>query len=282
MMSQRSVLKLADSARGHYLAAAAAACALVLFWYMGMERGPRAPEDSDALHRVRNVSLDDIRRTGQVAPAFVDRFDVDLSAGPPDERKQAFFRVAMPLVARENDRIRAERTVILEKPDDIPNDLYERYGVKPGDIGALKQRVDVVPASLVLAQAAVESGWGTSRFARHGNNLFGMRTYDPDAPGLAPEKAVGFKVMQFDSLGQGVAAYMLNLNRHAAYTHLRDARAAMRQSGKPATGLALTGLLTAYSEIPEQYGRMLRDVIQSEKLQQIRFEWNRNRFHSNL
>ncbi|MEX2615774.1 MAG: glucosaminidase domain-containing protein [Alphaproteobacteria bacterium] len=258
-------MRFRKSGRPAFLAAVLA-CAFMLYWYTGVERGLRAPEDSMALHRVRDVSLDDIRRTGQVAPAFVDRFDVDLSVVPANERKQAFFRVAMPLVARENDRIRAERKVVLEKPDDIPLDLYERYGVKPGDIGALKQRVDVVPASLVLAQAAVESGWGTSRFARHGNNLFGMRTYDPDAPGLAPEKAVGFRVMQFESLGHGVAAYMLNLNRHDAYTQFRQARAAMRLSGKPATGLALTGLLTAYSEIPEQYGGILRNVIQAEKL----------------
>ncbi len=267
MMLQRSVAKFLTVDRRLYLGGAAVlACAFVLYWFTGFERGLRAPEDSTALHRVRDVSLDDIRKTGRVAPAFVDRLDVDLAGIPAAERKQAFFRVAMPLVARENDRIRAERKTILEKPDDIPGDIYERYGVKPGDLAVLKRRVDIVPASLVLAQAAVESGWGTSRFARNGNNLFGMRTYNPDAPGLVPEKATGFKVMQFDSLGHGVAAYMLNLNTHEAYTKLRHARAASRRAGRPATGLDLTALLTGYSEIPEKYGSMLRNVIQSEKL----------------
>jgi Bax protein len=267
MMLQRNVSKFLKTGRRIHIAAAAALlCVIALSGYMAFDRGPRAPEDSAALHRVRDVSLDDIRKTRLVAPAFVDRFDVDLSAIPADARKQAFFKVAMPLVARENDRIRAERRVVLEKPDDIPTDLYERYGVEPGDVATLKRRVDIVPASLVLAQAAVESGWGTSRFARHGNNLFGMRTYDPDAPGIVPEKASGFKVMQFDSLGHGVAAYMHNLNTHDAYSKLRHVRAAIRESGKSATGMSLTELLTGYSEIPERYGRMLRTVIRAEKL----------------
>ena len=102
MMLQRSVAKFLTVDRRLYLGGAAVlACAFVLYWFTGFERGLRAPEDSTALHRVRDVSLDDIRKTGRVAPAFVDRLDVDLAGIPAAERKQAFFRVAMPLVARE-------------------------------------------------------------------------------------------------------------------------------------------------------------------------------------
>lgn len=267
MMLQRSVKRFLAAGSWRYLAGAAVLVgAFALYWSFGFDRGLRDPADSLALHHVRDVSLEDVRRTGRVAPAFVERLDVDLSAVPADDRKQAFFRVAMPLVARENDRIRAERKVVLEKPDDIPGDLYERYGVTPGDIAVLKRRVDIIPASLVLAQAAVESGWGTSRFALQGNNLFGMRTYDEDVPGIEPKGATGFKVMRFDSLGHGVAAYMRNLNTHEAYTALRRARAVGRSAGSPPAGLDLAGLLTGYSEIPEKYGRILRGVIAAENL----------------
>ncbi|MBL6953191.1 MAG: glucosaminidase domain-containing protein [Alphaproteobacteria bacterium] len=243
--------------------------AAALIWFFGIDRGGlKPPEDSAALKRVRAVSLTNIRRTGQVRPAFVDRIDVDLATFTAAERKQNFFRMILPLVARENDRIRAERKILAGKPDAVPEALYKRYGVTPGELEILRPRVDIIPASLVLAQAALESGWGTSRFALHGNNLFGMRHYDPDAPGLVPSAAAtaGFKLMLFDNLGDSVAAYMRNLNSHDAYRKLRAARAAMRRAGKRATGADLTVWLMNYSEIPEEYGEMLRMLIAREKL----------------
>ena len=108
MMLQRSVKRFLAAGSWRYLAGAAVLVgAFALYWSFGFDRGLRDPADSLALHHVRDVSLEDVRRTGRVAPAFVERLDVDLSAVPADDRKQAFFRVAMPLVARENDRIRA-------------------------------------------------------------------------------------------------------------------------------------------------------------------------------
>lgn len=240
---------------------------VVLLLFFGIDYGGlRTPEDSAALKRVHAVSLAKVRQTGTVPAAYVSRIDVDLAPLPTAERKQAFFRIVMPLVARENGRIRAERKTAQKDAGAIPDALFKRYDVSPGDVQTLRRRVDVIPASLVLAQAALESGWGTSRFALDGNNLFGMRTYDQDAPGLAPAAAKGFKVMHFDSLGNGVAAYMLNLNTHFAYKKLRNARAELRSAGKPVTGVDLTAWLTNYSEIPEKYGQMLRGLIAREKL----------------
>jgi Bax protein len=246
-------------------AALAVCCAALWYWGFGRE-AILPPGQSAALERVRDVSLREARRTGRVAPAFVDRLDVDLSSFSPEDRKSAFFRLIMPLVARENDRIRSERRTLLDKPAGVPKSLYERYRVEPGDTETLRRRVDIIPASLVLAQAAVESGWGTSRFALQGNNLFGMRSYDKGSDGLEPQAAKGFKVMRFDTLGQGVAAYMRNLNSHEAYRGFREARAALRRADKAVTGTALTGLLTSYSEIPEKYGDMLRTLIAAERL----------------
>ncbi len=249
------------------VAVAGLAVAVILFWWLGIDReGLSPPEDSAALHRVQAVSLQDVRRTGQVPAAFVERIDVDLAAFTAAQRKQAFFRLILPLVARENDRIRAERKMLRNGPGAVPAALYERYHVKPGDAEMLRRRVDIIPASLVLAQAALESGWGTSRFALSGRNLFGMRDYAEDAPGLVPAGATGFKVMGFDTLGDGVAAYMRNLNTHNAYRQLRKARAAMRKAGRRPDGPGLTVWLTNYSEIPENYGRMLRTLIVQENL----------------
>ncbi|MDA1100230.1 MAG: glucosaminidase domain-containing protein [Proteobacteria bacterium] len=249
------------------MAGFAVVVAIALSWFFGIDRGGlKAPVDSAALSRVRAVSLVEVRKTGQVPPVFADRIDIDLSAFAAPERKQIFFRVILPLVARESDRIRAERKVLVDKPGSVPDGLYERYGVALGDLERLRRRVDIIPASLVLAQAALESGWGTSRFALDGNNLFGMRHYNMAAPGLVPAAATGFKVTRFDSLGDGVAAYMHNLNTHAAYRQLRISRAAMRRAGKPLTGPDLTAWLTNYSEIPDKYGRVLRALIVREKL----------------
>lgn len=243
------------------------AIVVILLLFFGIDYGGlKTPEDSAALKKVRAVSLAEVRQTGTVPAAYVDRIDVDLSPLPTDERKQVFFRIVMPLVARENGRIRAERKTAMKDVGAIPDALFKRYDVPPGDLEALRRRVDTIPTSLVLAQAALESGWGTSRFALDGNNLFGMRTYNEDTPGLAPAAAKGFKVMRFDSLGNGVAAYMLNLNTHFAYKQFRKTRAELRSTGKPVTGVDLTDWLTKYSEIPEKYGRMLRGLIAREKL----------------
>jgi Bax protein len=172
----------------------------------------------------------------------------------------------LPIIASQNDKIRAERQKITDDPADAPHALYEKYDVEVGDVDGLLKRVDVIPASLVLAKAALESGWGSSRFARKGNNFFGMRTYDDDVPGIAPKGATGFKVIKYNSINLGVRMYMQNINKHSAYAKLREARAAARDKGNLPSGLALTGFLTAYSEIPEEYGNRLRSLINANDL----------------
>lgn len=212
----------------------------------------------------------DLEQVGQtkLAPGvFIKSLDVDLNRiKDVNEKKATFFKIMLPIIVAQNDNIRAERKKITDDPADAPRSLYDKYDVKVGDVDALLKRVDIIPASLVLAKAALESGWGSSRFARKGNNFFGMRTYDDDVPGIAPKKAEGFKVIKYKSINHGVRMYMLNLNTHSAYAKLRDARAATRDAGKEPDGMVLTTHLTAYSEIPEEYGGRLRSLISSNKL----------------
>jgi len=237
----------------------------------GVHLKPLTVKDIDA---ALDYSLGEVARTKRVPRLFIGSLEVDLGRiRDVNEKKRTFFRIMLPIIARENDRIRAARARIVAAADDDDDeiaDLYEAYKVEPGQRARLLRRVDVVPASLALAQAAVESGWGTSRFARHGNNFFGMRTYDDDAPGIAPKQAEGFKVSAYPNIAASVRAYMKNLNTHAAYAAFRRERIRHRHGDGRISGLALAGLLTSYSEIPEKYGAHLRAVINRDRLQ--RFE----------
>ncbi|HOP17854.1 MAG TPA: glucosaminidase domain-containing protein, partial [Gammaproteobacteria bacterium] len=132
----------------------------------------------------------------------------------------------------------------------------------------LISRVDSVPASLALAQAANESAWGKSRFAREGNNLFGIWTYDEDK-GIVPlRRAPGKKhlVRKFDSIGDSVRYYLHTLNSHPAYASLREIRAGMRANGQALDALMLAGGLTNYSARGEQYVELIRDMIRRFEL----------------
>ncbi len=225
------------------------------------------PLVAEEIHRALGYPLDDAARKKAVPALFIDTIDVNLNRiRNVDDKKTTFFRIMLPHIARENDRIRAERARIESAPDDVPASLFEKYDVEDGDVKELLRRVDVVPASLVLAQAALESGWGTSRFARKGNNYFGMRTYNEDVKGLEPKEAEGFKVIKFKDIGASVRSYMKNLNTHAAYKNFRRHRAEQRAAGGIPKGRGLTNYLTAYSEIPEKYGARLRRMMDRNKL----------------
>ena len=140
------------------------------------------------------------------------------------------------------------------------------FYVEDGDLGELLARVDAIPPSLVLAQAAQESGWGTSRFAHEGNALFGQRTWKEGA-GLDPEGLddPGFEIQAFNGLKDSVFAYLVNLNRHEAYRHLREMRAQMRADGTDLDGMTLAAGLDEYAEEPDYIGK-IRALISANNL----------------
>jgi len=200
-------------------------------------------------------------------------------------KKRIFFRAMAPLALRSNELIRAEREQLLELPDAAAlsdeqrewlTGLAEDYGLaapegeeaeSPDAWDALKDelalRVDEVPVSLVLAQAANESGWGTSRFASQGNALFGQWAFG--GSGMLPEEqrsSLGdYRVAAFESPLLSVAAYMRNLNTHAAYEQLRDLRAEVRAAGDEPRGYDLAAGLDRYSERGQDYVDELRSMI---------------------
>jgi Bax protein len=201
-------------------------------------------------------------------------------------RKLTFLRALLPLVLAANERVAQDRAYLLDlsaglEPGTEPDagdrrrlkSLAQAYRVgAPADIPAialierLLPRVDIVPPSLALAQAAVESAWGTSRFAREGNALFGQSSWSED--GMAPlgHEVAPYRIAAFATLADCVAAYVANLNSHPAYDGFRRLRAAQRQAGQTPDGRALAATLHAYAETGERYIRTLRAVIDDNDL----------------
>lgn len=205
--------------------------------------------------------------TGMRSSASLPDFRA-FEAGP--ERKSQFFQYVEPLIEAENATVLSDRARLVEIADkDAPGwldrlwleDLAEDYGLEPAEldtdalIDALLRRVDAVPESLALAQAAKESGWGTSRFAREGNNLFGEWCYR-EGCGLVPRSRPDDKVHEveaFDSPRESVASYVRNINTHRAYRELRRERARLREAGRPLSGIELADQLARYSERGDAY-----------------------------
>ena len=139
------------------------------------------------------------------------------------------------------------------------------------DIDELLRRVDVIPVSLAIAQAAEESGWGTSRFAQTGNALFGQWTVASDI-GIVPEDredGMTHKIKAFDNLAQSVAAYMRNLNTHRAYREFRQKRQGQRQWGEALDGHALASTLLRYSQRGDKYVKSIRTIMNANGLREL-------------
>ena len=130
--------------------------------------------------------------------------------------------------------------------------MADLYGTDPFDVQELLNRMDVVPPSLALAQAAEESGWGTSRFARQGNALFGQYTYNAK-PGIVPAQRDAdrrHRVRSHDNLLAAVRAYVHNLNSHWAYEDFRRKRSRLRRAGETISGYVLAGELRSLFGAP--------------------------------
>jgi Bax protein len=198
-------------------------------------------------------------------------------------KKRLFFRAIGPLALRSNELILADRNRLEEiirsgnYADEQPwlQKLAGQYRLQMDDFSddaalatSLQLRVDIVPPSLVLAPAAEESGWGTSRFAFAGNALFGQWTWGDK--GIRPEgqraNKGDYKIASFDSPLQSVQAHAMNLNTHNAYREFRARRAELRDTGVRISGLALTSALTGYSERGTDYVKSLNSIINFNKL----------------
>ena len=176
----------------------------------------------------------------------------------------------------ENEKILADRkklktlsdkkyTTDLEKQW-IRQKLLE-YKVKKGDLNELLIRIDVIPTSIALAQAAKESGWGTSRFALEGNAIFGQWTWS--GQGIAPldrDSNKKHKILKFPILRASVKAYQNNLNTHKSYLKFREKRSILRGKNKKIVGLELTDTLNNYAQTGSEYTDTLNQIIKQNRL----------------
>ncbi|SHN89456.1 Putative Bax protein [Bathymodiolus heckerae thiotrophic gill symbiont] len=187
-----------------------------------------------------------------------------------NERKQAFFNYLLPAINKQNTRIIQLRHDI--KTDSINQfklkKIYRYYSVTEGDLETLLTRVDVIPASLILAQGAYESNWGRSRFAKHYHNFFGLWCFTKGC-GVVPlerNKEATHEVAKFSSLDKNIEYYMRSINRNSAYDILRKIRKNKRDQKLPVTGIALSEGLENYAEIGYDYVETVQSIIRYNKL----------------
>ena len=229
------------------------------------------------LFKDTDYSLKNIRETKQVKPVKLSLLPKEIkNIQSTKEKKELFLEIILPLVLEENNRIRLDRKKlfsILNKNNNTDQEIrwlnskFKQYGVVKKDLATLKIRMDEVPVSLALAQAAKETGWGTSRFALKGNALFGQWTWSGE--GLKPKNAdegKDHKVMKFHSLQLSVRAYLRNLNTHSSYKNLRKARTELRNQNKPLDSIILSKYLDKYAETGSQYIEVLQKIIEQNNL----------------
>ena len=223
-------------------------------------------------------NLSDVRKKKLVKPVALTLLPDEIKMiENTKKRKDFFIQIVLPLIIKENNNIKLDRKTlfnIINKSNNTPKEIkwlekkYKQYGVKSKDLSTLKIRMDEIPTSLAIAQAAKETGWGTSRFALEGNALFGQWTWSGE--GLKPkdaEKGEGHKVMKFNVLQASVRAYQRNLNTHSTYKEFRKARAEFRDLNKPLDSMELSKYLNKYAETGKQYVEVLQKIITQNKLQ---------------
>jgi len=231
----------------------------------------------EQLFKDTNYSLSEVRRTKKVKPIRLSLLPNEMkSIESSGKRKSLFIKIILPLVLEENNRIIIDRKKlfsILNKnknsKDEIKwlNQKFKQYGVVNKDLATLKVRMDIIPVSLAIAQAAKETGWGTSRFAIEGNALFGQWTWSGE--GIKPAGAdtdATYKVMKFNVLKASVRAYQRNLNTHSSYKKFRFVRAQLRDENKKLDSLKLAEYLDNYAQTGTEYTKVLKQIIQQNQL----------------
>ena len=221
--------------------------------------------------------LGKVRSQKLVKPIYFTQFPRDLDALQSTKlKKETFIKIILPLIVAENEKILADRkklTIVSNKK--YTTDLEKQwirqklleYKVKKGDLNELLIRMDVIPTSIALAQAAKESGWGTSRFALEGNAIFGQWTWS--GQGIAPldrDSNKKHKILKFPILRASVKAYQNNLNTHKSYLKFREKRSSLRKKNKKIIGLELTDTLNNYAQTGSEYTETLNQIIKQNRL----------------
>ena len=224
-----------------------------------------------------NYKLNDVRKNKVAKPVEIGKLPYELKdIQSVKKRKELFIQIILPLVLEENNKILLDRKklfAILNKNNNSKSDnewlnkKFKQYGISNKDLPTLKRRMDIIPPSMAIAQAAKETGWGTSRFALEGNALFGQWTYtDKGIKPAAADAGTTHKVMMFNVLKSSVRAYARNLNTHKSYLKLRYVRAIQRDNIGKLNSLELVEYLDRYAETGKKYTVILKKIIEQNSL----------------
>ena len=221
--------------------------------------------------------LEGVRAGQKVKPIYLTKLPKDIKTlGNTKQKRELFIKIVLPLILKENEKIIEDRKKLFKILGKNFNTVGEKvwlkrrfkeYKIDDKDLAKLKIRMDIIPVSIAIAQAANESGWGTSRFALEGNALFGQWTWSKK--GISPKNKdpnQSHKVLQFQVLKASVKAYKNNLNTHNAYKEFREVRAQLREEKKKIIGLDLIKYLKAYAAIGDKYVVILEDIIRNNSL----------------
>ena len=224
-----------------------------------------------------DYDLNTVRYEKKVQPIYFTQFPKDLDEIQSVKlKKETFIKIVLPLVVAENEKILEDRfklkkitsrKITTDEEKQWLRQKFLEYKVKKGNVEELKIKMDIIPTSIALAQAAKESGWGTSRFALEGNAIFGQWTWN--GQGIAPldrDKSKNHKVLKFPILRASVKAYKNNLNTHKSYIKFRTMRKDLREKNKKITGLILTKTLDNYAQTGSEYTKILEQIINQNKL----------------
>tara|TARA_B100002019_G_C21249317_1_gene590176 strand:+ start:821 stop:1972 length:1152 start_codon:yes stop_codon:yes gene_type:complete len=224
-----------------------------------------------------NYKLSEVRVNKIAKPVEIGKLPYELKEiQSVKKRKELFIQIVLPLILEENNKILLDRKklfAILNKNNNSKldnewlNKKFKQYGVSNKDIPTLKRRMDIIPPSMAIAQAAKETGWGTSRFALEGNALFGQWTYtDKGIKPAAADAGTTHKVMMFNVLKSSVRAYARNLNTHKSYMKMRYVRAIQRDNNGKLNSLELVKFLDNYAETGKEYTVILKKIIEQNNL----------------
>jgi Bax protein len=221
-------------------------------------------------------NLNKVRNDKKIQPIYFTRLPKDIDSIKSSKRKkELFLQIVLPLIVTENEKIIRDKEYlmkILAKTKDAKekkwiNKKFKEYKISDKDVKKLISRMDIIPVSIALAQAAKESGWGTSRFALEGNAIFGQWTWNGN--GIKPleiNEDQTHTILRFPILRASVKAYIANLNTHNGYKDFRKNRLKLRKNNKQLKGLDLIHGLDKYAQTGKQYTLVLEKIIKQNSL----------------
>jgi Bax protein len=242
----------------------------------------KAPQPTPTVAQIPQVQQTDIKAepiTQKTQKSVNPNFPKELAdAGKlqPSERVSLFVKTVLPMIVAENNKISQDRRrlqndiKILQRGGKLSKEenawvknMVEKYG--EDNMYELLKKVDIIPPSIALAQAAIESSWGSDPKTQSSNAFFGQKSW---AKSGGVEGPYGERYRAFDTPNQSIAAYMTNLNTHDAYDDFRQSRAQFRKTGKPVVGLPLVPKLINYTDTGKAYPQKLASMIKGRALDQ--------------